>query len=204
MVNDKSMINTESLPSTFRIVSFSCMPSTQGSGVIYRLKLYHPNASVTVAIGREHPDKTIEVNKLASVWWKNPRVCIDDVIQVTNLWILQTPNTSVDLFKTVPPSWGWSVELLAQIKELLGRLPKDMQILAKAILWDARRFRLFYYRCAIIKNTPYRIGMHLSDIVLLDVCGLEVGECNQAEIEKRLTEIVLREFSALVDFGCFG
>jgi len=154
MVNDKSMINTESLPSTFRIVTYSCMSSTQGCGVTYRLELYHPNASVTVTIGREHPDKTIGVNKLAAVWWKNHRVCVDDVIQVANLWILQSPSTSVDLFKTVPPSWGWSMELLAQIKELLGRLPKDMQILAKAILWDARRFRLFYYRCALIKNTP--------------------------------------------------
>jgi len=46
--------------------------------------------------------------------------------------------------------------------------------------------------------------MHLSDIVLLDVCGLQVGDCNQIDIEKKLTEVVLSEFSLLADFGSFG
>lgn len=205
MFDEKTMPPIDGLPRAFRIVSTSCVPSTQGRGVTYRVELYHDRACVTVTFSRAHPDTRLRVNQLASVWWKLPLVSTNGAIQIASLVLLEYPIKGVNLFETVPPRWGRERQLLKQAKELLDLLPVNIRLIVTAILWDGRRLRCFCERSASIRAWHVHLNDNLrhADKVGASVHLLAEGY-PQANVGISLAEAILNDVGKVVEYETLG
>jgi len=205
MFDEQTMLHRDNMPRAFRIVSTSCVPSMQGSGVTYRVELYHDKACVTVTFSRAHPDIRLRVNVLASVWWKPPLVRTNGAIQIDNLVLLERPVKGLNLFETVPPRWSRDRELLKRAKELFASLPVNIQLIVTAILWDGRRLQCFCERSASIRAQHVHLKEGLRHTVKAGQDGrLLAARYPQANTGISLVEAILNDVGKVIENEIFG
>ncbi len=203
MFDEQTMRPISSLPRAFRIVSTSCLPSTQGRGVTYRVDLYHDKACVTVTFSRAHPDIRLCVNQLVSVWWKLPLVSTNGAIPIANLVLLEYPIKGVNLFETVPPRWGRDRELLKRGKELLDLLPLNIQRIVTAILWDSRRFRRFCEQSVSIRARRDHLNDQLRYAVKAGE-GVHLLTERYSQDNVGMAEAILNDVGKVVEYEMLG
>ncbi len=78
--------------------------------------------------------------------------------QISRPSVLARPEPDVDLFETVPPSWGVPVDLLDRASALFARLPRAYRHLFNALVWDAGRFQRFCQWPGSLGNHHKRAG----------------------------------------------
>lgn len=195
----------DSLPGVFRILSTSCVPSSNGRGVVYRVELYHDKARMTVSFARAHPDIRMRVDQLASVRWKMPVVCNGGAIQISRLVLLEHPIKDINLFEMVPPSWVKDRELVNRAKKLLDNLPDNLRQLVTAILWDGSRFRRFCDRPASIRgHHAYRSGNLRHTVEVGESVSLLASQYPLANVGISLAAAILHDAGKAAEYDSWG
>ena len=147
------------LPYVYRIRSLLQEPLPNGCGVRYTIELYHEHIQLNVTFTRSQPDIRLRVNKLVSIRWKLTVLSSHGAIHISRLALIERPLRQFNLFDTVPPSWVSDRKLVTAARDMLDRLPSNLQHLFCAVMWDGFRFRRFCEAPSSLNNHhAYRNG----------------------------------------------
>jgi len=196
-------INT--LPIVYRIVSTSCVPTSNGRGVEYRIELYHERAKMTVAYTRSQPDIRMKVDMLVSVRWKLPLVSVGGAIRIFRVVLLEQPDKGFNLFETVPPQWVRDRELVKRAVNVFDTLPDNLQHLLTAVIWNGTRFRPFCEHPSSISNHHAHLNGNLRHTVeVAEMVNLLATKYPQANPGISLAAAFLHDVGKAAEYRAWG
>ncbi len=202
MHNETLLPPLESLPYVYRVVSVKAIPSHNGRAMDYRVELYHDKASMTVQFNLGQPDVRLKANLLVSIRWKLPVNSIGGAIQISRLVLIERPLNNLNLFETVPHTWVKDRDLVNRAKQVVEKLPIDLQHLLNSVLWDGLRFRLFCDRPASVGNHhAYQTGNLRHTVEVAETVLLLAGRYPQANVGISLAAALLHDVGKSAEYS---
>ena len=123
----------DKLPPIFRIQSLTRLPA-DSRHTFNRAVLFHHQASLQVEWVSRHVDVELKAGSLVSVCWQGRPACVDGAVRIARLVCLRSAEDTLNLFDTVPSSWGIDRDLIergARLWNLLSR-PHQRSALPRA------------------------------------------------------------------------
>ena len=93
------------MPRVFRLTDIISTETEQGHTMT--AQLYHDRASLTATWTARHPDVRLRSGVLVSPRWVYPMHSEDGKVRVSRLALLERPERSENLFRIIPPRFGW-------------------------------------------------------------------------------------------------
>jgi 3'-5' exoribonuclease len=130
------------LPAALRIQSIH-----RAIGAEHRIQneavLFHEKACLKVSWATQHVDVRLHVGSVVAIRWTGHPKSVNGCIHVARLMLLERPDPALNLFDTVPTQWVRDRDLLSRARALWEQLPRGMQHLLNALLWEGNRFHRY-------------------------------------------------------------
>lgn len=134
----------DKLPPVFRVQNLLTMPTSTPGVHSFRATLFHEKAELAVGWAGQ-PDPRVRKNALVRI--RHARYARSDngVLKIDRLLVADIPDSSVNLFMTVPRSWVADRNLVAEAIALYDAIPEPLASLFTQLMWDSSRFHRFAY-----------------------------------------------------------
>ncbi len=130
------------MPKIFRLTAFQHR-QIDFRTVHYTADLYHHRVSLHVEWTCRNPDTRLKPGDLVSPRWSGKTTSQNGVIRLSRLVLLEQPESTLNLFHTVPRGWVKDRDLIEEAAGLWSAIPKHYAYLFNAIFWNGQRFRRF-------------------------------------------------------------
>lgn len=141
----KSSITTQiisALPPYFRVTDINAAVSPKGNKIA-SAHLSHYQAEIKVIYQLLTPENEIKAGDLVEIVFEQEIRSYGGSLVVSGLKVISSPNSSINLFHTVPSCWLKQRSLVTNAAELFDKLPDYFKILLNGVFWDSDKFKHF-------------------------------------------------------------
>lgn len=135
----------ENMPGILRIQSIARIPATDGVQICSIATLFHERALLTVTWTSRKTDIRLRRGSLVRIQWGGATECVNGVIRIDRLVLVDRPDASTNLFATVPTAWVSDRTVVQRAIILWDQMPRNLAHLFNALMWDGQRFHRYVY-----------------------------------------------------------
>jgi 3'-5' exoribonuclease len=165
----------EHMPGIFRIQTIDRTLAKDGAQICSVANLFHERASLMVTWTSRQTDTRLQRGSLARIRWGGATECADGAIRIDRLVLADLPDTTTNLFATIPTAWVRDRTVVQRAIILWDQLPRNLAHLFNALMWNGKRFHRYVYGPSSINGHHNGVNGNLIHSVEVAEAAMAIG-----------------------------